>query len=219
VVATARAFPGMTSADRPLLVVSSARLDAVAGQEGFGSGSRTELWAREDPEVAVTALRRAGVAPETVTTAADVMRTPAFLAVSWTFRLLEALGGLAGLVALAGLVLYAQARQRSRVVAYALTRRMGLSRAAHRRSVLWELGGLLLFALGLGAGLATMAALAVYRRLDPMPQLPPDPGLALPGAVLGATLLGVLLAAGAGAFLVQRAADRANVAEVMRLAG
>jgi putative ABC transport system permease protein len=219
VLATARAFPGMTSADRPLLVVPAARLDAIARREGFSIGSRTEIWARDDPAVAIAALRRAGVAPETVTTAAEVMRTPAFLAVSWTFRLLEALGGLAGVVALASLVLYAQARQRGRVVAYALTRRMGLSRAAHRRSVLCELAGMLLFALALGAGLAVVAAAVVYRSLDPMPQLPPAPGLALPGALLGAALVGVLLAAAAGAFLVQRAADRAKVAEVMRLAG
>jgi putative ABC transport system permease protein len=217
VVATAGAFPGMTSADRSLLVVSASRLDAVAGR--MDSGWRTEIWARDDPEMALAALRRVGLAPETVTTAADVMRTPAFLAVSWTFRLLSALGALAGAVALVGLVLYGQARQRDRVVAYALTRRMGLSRGAHRRSVLWELVGLLLFALVLGAGLAVVASLAVYRRLDPLPDLPPTPRLQLPGVLLGATLLGVLLAALAGAFLVQRAADRANVAEVMRLAG
>jgi putative ABC transport system permease protein len=147
------------------------------------------------------------------------MRTPAFLAVSWTFRLLTALGALAGTVALAGLVLYAQARQRGRVVAYALSRRMGLSRAAHRRSVLWELSGMLVFAFLLGTGLAVVASAVAYRSLDPMPQLPPGPALELPGAVLGASLLGILLAAVAGAFLVQRAADRANVAEVMRLAG
>jgi putative ABC transport system permease protein len=217
VVATAAAFPGMTSADRSLLVVSASRLEAVAGR--MDSGWRTEIWARDDPEMALAALRRVGLAPETVTTAADVMRTPAFLAVSWTFRLLSALGALAGAVALAGLVLYAQARQRDRVVAYALTRRMGLSRGAHRRSVLWELAGLLLFALVLGASLAVVASLAVYRRLDPLPELPPTPQLQLPGVLLGATLLGVLLAALAGAFLVQRAADRADVAEVMRLAG
>jgi putative ABC transport system permease protein len=147
------------------------------------------------------------------------MRTPAFQAQAWTFRLLSALGVLAGTVALVGLVLYAQARQRGRVVAYALTRRMGLSRAAHRRSVLWELAGLLGFAFLLGAGLAVVAAAAVLRRLDPMPQLPPGLRLELSEAVLAATLAGVLLAALAGAVLVQRAADRANVAEVMRLAG
>jgi hypothetical protein len=147
------------------------------------------------------------------------MRMAVFVAQAWTFRLLSALGVLAGMVALVGLVLYAQAHQRGRVIAYALTRRMGLNRAAHRRSVLWELAGLLGFAFLLGAGLAVVAAAAVLPHLDPMPELPPGLGLELPGLVLGATLACVLLAALAGAVLVQRAADRAKVAEVMRLAG
>ena len=218
-VATARAFPGMTSTDRNLLVVSSAGFDAAAGRKRDQASWRTELWARGDPGAALAALRRAGQAPVAVTTAAGQMRTAVFVAQAWTFRLLSALGVLAGMVALVGLVLYAQARQRGRVIAYALTRRMGLSRAAHRRSVLWELAGLLGFAFLLGAGLAVVAAAAVLPRLDPMPELPPGLGLELPGLVLGATLACVLLAALAGAVLVQRAADRAKVAEVMRLAG
>jgi len=219
VVATARAFPGMTSSDRSLLVVSSAGFDAAAGRKRDQASWRTELWARGDPGAALAALRRAGQAPAAVTTAAGQMRTAAFVAQAWTFRLLSALGVLAGMVALVGLVLYAQARQRGRVIAYALTRRMGLSRAAHRRSVLWELAGLLGFAFLLGAGLAVVAAAAVLPRLDPMPELPPSLGLELPGPVLAGTLSCILLAALAGAVLVQRAADRAKVAEVMRLAG
>ena len=219
VVATARAFPGMTSSDRSLLVVSSAGFDAAAGRKRDQASWRTELWARGDPGAALAALRRAGQAPAAVTTAAGQMRTASFVAQAWTFRLLSALGVLAGMVALVGLVLYAQARQRGRVIAYALTRRMGLSRAAHRRSVLWELAGLLGFAFLLGAGLAVVAAAAVLPRLDPMPELPPSLGLELPGPVLAGTLGCVLLAALAGAVLVQRAADRAKVAEVMRLAG
>ena len=209
----------MTSTDRSLLVVSAARFDTVAAQQHARPGWKTEVWARGDPGTAVAALSRVGSSPELVTTAAGELRTPGFQAQAWTFRLLSALGVLAGTVALVGLVLYAQARQRGRVVAYALTRRMGLSRAAHRRSVLWELAGLLGFAFLLGAGLAVVAAAAVLGRLDPMPQLPPGLRLELPEAVLAATLAGVLLAALAGAVLVQRAADRANVAEVMRLAG
>jgi len=219
VVATARAFPGMTLSDRSLLVVSSAGFDAAVGRKRDQASWRTELWARGDPGAALAALRRAGQAPAAVTTAAGQMRTAAFVAQAWTFRLLSALGVLAGMVALVGLVLYAQARQRGRVIAYALTRRMGLSRGAHRRSVLWELAGLLGFAFLLGAGLAVVAAAAVLPRLDPMPELPPSLGLELPGLVLAGTLGCVLLAALAGAVLVQRAADRAKVAEVMRLAG
>jgi putative ABC transport system permease protein len=219
VVGTAAAFPGMTSSDRPLLVVSAAQLEAMAKRAGTEPGFRFQVWAREDPAAVLAVLRRAGVVPEATSTAHQAMRSPAFVAVSWTFLLLQALGVLAGLVALAGLVLYGQARQRGRVVANALVRRMGLSRAAHRRSVALELAGMLLFAFALGGILALLAAALVYRRLDPMPGIPPPLSLHLPGTMLAGTLLGVALAAWTGAWLVQRAADRANVAEVMRLAG
>jgi putative ABC transport system permease protein len=218
-VGRAAAFPGMSRADRPLLVVSAERLSqwAVALRVRLPAGH--EVWTREEPAVVAAVLREAGTVPEATRTAGAVMRTPAFLAVSWTFGMLQALGALAGLVALVGLVLYVQARQRGRLVAYALARRMGLSRGAHLRSVAMELAAMLLFSFALGVALALVTASLVYRRLDPMPGLPPGLHLVLPGAVLGLTLLGVAVAAVAGALLVQRGADRANVAEVMRLAG
>jgi putative ABC transport system permease protein len=218
-VGRAAAFPGMSRADRPLLVVSAERLSRWAAALGVGRTGGHEVWTREDPAAVVAALREAGTVPEATRTASTVMRTPTFLAVSWTFGMLQALGALAGLVALVGLVLYVQARQRGRLVAYALARRMGLSRGAHLRSVAMELAAMLLFSFALGMALALVTASLVYRRLDPMPELPPGLHLVLPGAVLGLTLLGVAVAAVAGALLVQRGADRANVAEVMRLAG
>jgi putative ABC transport system permease protein len=218
-VGRAAAFPGMSRADRPLLVVSAERLSLWAGNNGVRFTTGHEVWTREDPAAVVAVLREAGTVPEATRTAATVMRTPAFLAVSWTFAMLQALGALAGLVALVGLVLYVQARQRGRLVAYALARRMGLSRGAHLRSVALELAAMLLFSFALGVTLALLTSSLVYRRLDPMPELPPGLHLVLPGAVLGLTLLAVAVAALTGALLVQRAADRANVAEVMRLAG
>jgi len=218
-VGSAAVFPGMSRADRPLLVVSTARLSARAGRAKAPLAAEHEVWTREDPAAVVAVLREAGTVPEAARTAGAVMRTPAFLAVSWTFSMLQALGVLAGLVALVGLVLYVQARQRGRLVAYALTRRMGLSRGAHLRSVAIELAAMLLFSFALGVTLALAASSLVYRRLDPMPEIPPGLHLRLPGAMLGLTLLGAAVAALAGALLVQRGADRANVAEVMRLAG
>src|SRR6266545_2387537 len=219
IVGSASAFPGMSRADRPLLVVSAARLSVWAENARTPLAAEHEVWTREDPAAIVAVLREAGTVPEATRTASTVMRTPAFLAVSWTFAMLQALGALAGLVALIGLVLYAQARQRGRLVAYALARRMGLSRGAHLRSVALELAAMLLFGFALGTTLALVTSSLVYRRLDPMPEIPPGLHLRLPGAVLGLTLLGVAVAALAGALLVQRGADRANVAEVMRLAG
>ena len=210
----------MSRADRRLLVVSSESLAGAVGRARTGPlGVEHEVWTREDPAAVLAVLRQAGTVPGPVRTAGAVMRTPAFLTVSWTFSMLQALGILAGLVALIGLVLYVQARQRGRLVAYALARRMGLTRGAHLRSVALELAAMLLFSFALGTVLAVVTSSLVYRRLDPMPDLPPALHLRLPGAVLGLTLAGVGLAALAGALLVQRGADRANVAEVMRLAG
>jgi putative ABC transport system permease protein len=140
-------FPGMCRADRALLVVSAERLEAWTGNAGARLVGGHEVWSREDPAAVVAVLRGAGTVPEATRTAGTVMRTPAFLAVSWTFAMLQVLGALAGLVALVGLVLYLQARQRGRLVAYALARRMGLSRGAHLRSVALELAAMLLFGL------------------------------------------------------------------------
>jgi putative ABC transport system permease protein len=200
VAGSAAVFPGMSRADRPLLVVSAARLSAWARDAGTLLAAEHEVWAREDPAAVLSVLRAAGTAPGAVRTAGAVMRTPAFLAVSWTFSMLQALGVLAGLVALAGLVLYLQARQRGRLVAYALARRMGLSRGAHLRSVALELVAMLLFSFALGTALALATAALVHRRLDPMPEIPPGLRLQLPGAVLGSTLLGVAVAALAGPY-------------------
>jgi putative ABC transport system permease protein len=228
VVGHTAAFPGMSRADRSLLVVSTASLEraargastvAIDAEGEVRARTEHEVWAREDPAAVLAVLRGAGTVPGAVRTAGTVMRTPAFLTVSWTFSMLQALGILAGLVALIGLVLYVQARQRGRLVAYALARRMGLTRGAHLRSVALELAAMLLFSFALGTVLAVVTSSLVYRRLDPMPDIPPALQLRLPAAVLGLTLAGVGLAALAGALLVQRGADRANVAEVMRLAG
>ncbi len=161
----------------------------------------------------------AGVEASSVTTVDDVTATPAFLAQSWVLGLLLALGVLAGLIAAAGMLLYLQARQQAREVSYALAVRMGLSRGAHVRSVLLEVGALLFAALAIGGALALAAAFLVHGSLDLLPEVAPPPLLRLPGVLLAATAGALAVLSLAGSWRVQRAADRANVAEVMRLAG
>lgn len=214
------AVPGMP-ATRPAVVVLAGRLDAVLGESELDladAGARDEVWARGDAEDVRRALEEQGATVTAIRTVQEVRDTPSFQSLAWTFGFLEALGVAAGLIALVGLVLYLQTRQRSREISYALARRMGLTRGAHRRSVLFELTGMLVIALAIGAGLALAAALLVYRRLDPLPALPPGPVLRAPLALLAISAGAILLAAWTGARLVQRRADRANVAEVMRAA-
>ena len=115
--------------------------------------------------------------------------------------------------------MYLEARQRSREVSYALSRRMGLARGVHRRSIWLELGSILVLSLAIGGGLAWIAARLVYKKLDPIPSIPPPPLFRLPLVMFAASFAVVVLASWAGARRVQRAADRARVAEVMRFAG
>jgi putative ABC transport system permease protein len=220
-VVTAKAFPGMP-ADRPLVVVSRsalARSAVAAGLPRESAGGTVQVWAKRDIDTLRRELGSFVVSSEQSASAAALLRTPSFRVISWTLGMLEALGVLAGLVTAAGLLLYVQARQRGQVVAYALVRRMGLARWAHRLSTALELAGMLLLALAIGALPAWAAAALVNRQLDLAPQFPPEPLLRLPMPLFGQLLLAVPVVAFAGAALVQWRAGRANVAEVMRLAG
>ena len=217
VVRTVLYFPGVPTGSLTL-VVDRDVMSRVVDVNLVGVGHSWELWAKGDPARILPVLSSTGFPMSLATTAAGVRATPAFLALSWTFGLLQALGILAGAVAALATILYLESRQRSREVSYALARRMGLRRAAHRRSVVLELGSMLLVAFALGAGFAVLGAALVHGRLDPIPNLPPGPVLHLPFPVLGAAAAAAVAATVVGAWRVQRQADRADVGEVMRLA-
>lgn len=102
------------------------------------------------------------------------------MSVTWTSGYLQALAGFVGLVAVGGLLLYLETRQRSRVASYALARRMGLRRGTHLRSLMGEPIVLLGLAFALGAALAYAAVQSVYRLLDVDPNRAPPPLLTIP---------------------------------------
>src|SRR5829696_2603914 len=207
----ARAFPGMRA--NPLVVVDRRAL------AGLDPASETLLWARGEREQVLAALDRADVrVVGVVTDARDVLDVTSFLATSWTFGFLQALGILTGLICAGGLLLYLETRQRARRAAYALSRRMGLSRAAHLGSLLAEVGGTLLGGFAIGAILSFLAARLVYLRLDALPSVPPVPLLRTPVPALAGTAAAVLAVTWLAAWMAQRSADRTNLAEVLRLA-
>jgi ABC-type antimicrobial peptide transport system permease subunit len=212
VVAKVTAFPGMR-AGSPLVVMDRSTLLSLTNV------GLEVLWARAPLPQVTAAMRRDGHVVVRSVTTDQVKQSSQFLSLSWTFGFLQALGILTGLVALGGAVMYLEARQRSREVSYALSRRMGLTRGSHRRSIALELGSILVVSLVVGGLLSWVAAALVYRKLDPIPSVPPSPLLRLPVVLLAASFAVVLAAAWLGARRVQRAADRANVAEVMRVAG
>jgi putative ABC transport system permease protein len=206
-----RAFPGMRA--NPLVVVDRRALT------GLDPARETLLWARGEREQVLAALDRADVrVVGVVTDARDVLDVSSFLATSWTFGFLQALGVLTGLISAGGLLLYLETRQRSRRAAYALSRRMGLSRAAHLGSLLAEVGGTLLGGFAIGVGLSFVAARLVYLRLDALPTVPPVPLLRTPVPALAGTAAAVVAVTWLAAWMAQRSADRTNLAEVLRLA-
>jgi putative ABC transport system permease protein len=210
-------FPGIQRG-APTVIVDRDRLSA-AGPDRAGIDRTFQLWARGDPNDILPALRREGFDPAYVITAAGQRETPGFQALSWTFGLLQTFGALAGLLSVLGAVLYLQARQQQRDVTYALARRMGLRRRDHRRSIVLELGGMLLAAYVIGTGFATAAAAIVHGKVDPLPTLPPGPLFRVPAVTLVLVAAAGAVLALAGALRVQRHADHANVGELLRRAG
>jgi putative ABC transport system permease protein len=222
VVATTSAAPAM-ALGRPLIVADAALVERFADRAGVSNplaaaGNDTELWAKGPTAAVASAFATSDTHPFPIVTAEEVRDNPSITAVTRTFGFLKSLGFGAGLLAVVGLVLYLQARQRSRIVSYALSRRMGLANGSHRLSLALELGVMLLAALAIGAVLAIAAAQLVLGDVDPLEDIPPAPLFSAPVALIlaaGVALVGIALL---GGLLANRAAERANFAEVMRLA-
>jgi putative ABC transport system permease protein len=203
-----RRIPGAT------LVVDRSRLGTV---DQF-AGQLNELWSRDSsPDRARDAVSAQNARIYLITSQDTVFDVANFLGVSWSFGYLSALAALVGLVAIGGLLLYLETRQRSRSASYALGKRMGLSRGTHLRSLLAELGVLLGLAWVIGAGLAWAAVLMVYGRLDIDATRPPAPLLTVPVLAFVGSAAAVAVVVGLAALYAQRSADRADVSEVLRL--
>lgn len=213
-VVTADVFPGMRMLDAPVVVVARSALSTVDPY----SNRQEEVWTRQDEATALrNTLGQAGVRVERNQNPKGFLDNTNLLPVGWTFGYLQALAGLIGCIAVAALLLYVAARQRQRIAAYVLARRMGLSRRTHLRSLVYELLGLLGSAWLLGLAFGWGAVRLVYRLIELDPEFLPGPLLRLHTVLITGTAVGVLVVAIGAALLAQRAADRVNPAEVMRL--
>lgn len=213
VVSTPTVFPGYRQ-NMPLIIVTQ---DAI-GDVPRSAGALSELWTTHGIDKVSTALTEDGIRIWDTRDEATVFRVGNYLSVSWTFGYLQALAALAGAIAIGGLLLYVETRQRSRTASYAMARRMGLSKTAHLRSLFVELGTLLGVAAVAGAALAWVAVLLVYGWLDVDADRPPAPLLTVPTVTLIAGVVAALAVAIAASLYAQRAANRADMAEVLRLA-
>jgi putative ABC transport system permease protein len=204
----------------PLAITSYQALhDFEARTKAFGSLGvvGTYIWAKGPPVSAGRALTslQPTYPPSTIDT---YLHAPDVVLATRTFTFMRMIAIGAGVLALLGLLLYLQARQRSQAIASALARRMGFGGRGETISLCLELVGILVFAGVLGGGVAIAAAGPVVRRIDPLPDDPPSPVFTVPALeiVLAAVAL-VLVAILAGA-LTSWFARRTDVSEALRVA-
>lgn len=215
VVARAAAFPGMIQG-QPLLAMTrdSARRVLASG----GSGRRSDLiWAKGDPAEIEEVLLTAGHVGFDPLTADQVLDSPTIQSLVWSLGLLGAVGALASVTAVAGLSLYLQARHTAQQVAAAMTRRMGLPRRAELLSWIVEIGGAGAASFAVGAVTGLLTAWLVHERLDPQPDLDPDPIFVPPRAVAVIAGVAVAVVCAVTARRLQKRMDRTSVGEIMRV--
>ena len=224
VVGTAEFFPGATEG-RPTLVVNTTTLDAFVESTATGlnpltnPGNSSKLWIKGDPDAVLADLVEKNAPVFTTVTAEQVQDNPSIIAVTRTFAYLEFLGLGAGLLAVVAILMYLQARQRARIVSYALSRRMGLRRGSHRVALLMELGWMLFSAFFVAALLALIAAAVVLPQIEPLPNIPPSSLFRTPVLLLTIAALALGITTILGGFFADRSSENVNFAEVMRVAG
>jgi putative ABC transport system permease protein len=213
-VGHARAFPGMRSAATPMIVVDRAALPRI---DPYTARSE-EVWTGAfDAGAAAGAIGTAGQQVTGRVTETAIVRNTDLYPLTWTFGYVEVLAGLAGVIGVCALLLYLAARQRSRTAAYALSRRMGLTRSAHLASLAAELAVAVGFGALLGVLLARLVLAPVTQVLELDPGRPPYATvLVLSWPAVLAVAVGAVLLVLLGALTTQAVADRARAADVLR---
>lgn len=214
VVSRHAAFPGLRAGAYPMVVVERSALDHVDPN----ADRRNQIWTTRASDVPLrNVIDRAGYGVLDQLTPTIVIGSTGLLPLTWIFSYLEALAVMIGLVAVVGLVFALAARTRRRTVSYVMSRRMGLTRAAHVRSLLVEL--VLVVGLGYlaGVGVGAAAFRLILGSLDMYPSLPPPASFVAPTGtwtITAAVWAAVIVTATAS---VQVLADRARPAEILRL--
>ena len=214
VVSRDAVFPGLRNGSRPMIVVDATALvhvDPNADRENQMWTSTAELdsalaWLDAHDDTVLTEI-----------TSDVVIGTTGLLPVTWIFGYLRALAILIGVIAVAGLVFALAARTRRRTVSYVLSRRMGMTKLAHVRSLVLEL--VLVVGLGwlAGSGVGAGAFGVIFHSLDVYPALPPPMQFVLPAFTLVATAVVTACVILLASLATHALAERARPAEILRL--
>lgn len=204
-------FPGVKRGRPTMFVDASALADLDL------TGGRREAWIRGDRSDALAALQRAAVPFEEIRSVGEIADSSSFLVISWTFGYMQSLGIAAGMLVFGGVAVYLDARRRDRVLGHLFLRRMGMTRRQHRRALLLELTASVLVGCWTGLGIAVAGAWLAHRRIDPVPNFPPEPLLRPAVSVIVVVGAIALLTVAIGSVVAQRRMDDDDPLEVLRV--
>lgn len=218
--ATTLTFPG-ARVQRPIIVVGREAYEAYVDSLGLTTpvrdGTLKQVWVRGlDSDSVEAALNSGDVGFAFTTTIDEALDLTKFQAIIWTFDFLELYAALAGMIVVGAVLLYADTRQRTRNLSYALSLRMGLTRREHLLAGFMEFGSIVLGGAIVGCGTAYLAARSIFESLDPLPLTPPPPiWSSVTGPLVVLVSMSIAVSAIA-AFVSQRTADSADVTSLLR---
>jgi putative ABC transport system permease protein len=214
------AVPGATAGQPALLASSVALRRLAAGFRISYPAPQAEglVWAKGPPRLVERVLGGSSLAPTFTTTLAHIRDDPAVAAGQRGYRYASFIGAGASLLALLGLLLYLQARQRSQLIASAFSRRMGLTGVADAGALGVEAASVMLFAALVGGAVAVLAGRSIVPHLDPLPQYAPAPPPIVPWSVLTIGLAAGIAVAGLIGAAAAAVASRLDAAEALRVA-
>ena len=214
------AFPGMTT--NPLFVTSTASLATAARKlhnvNPLLGISRNYIWAKGPPDTLVKALEAPGLDIAYVTSIDSFRKDPQILLATRTYSYVRTVALAAALIALAGLVLYLQARQQSQRIASALARRMGLEAGSEILSLFLELAAILLASAAVGVGVAAAVAAPIVDHVDLLPDFVPSSVTVVPWVVAGLLGVALLVVAATAAAITSVLSRWTDVSEDLRVA-
>jgi putative ABC transport system permease protein len=209
VVASVPYFPGEDSED-PLVITTTTAI------KQFGVPTEDLFWSKEQPQVVLADLQRAGANAAILVTESNVLDQTTFEAISWTFSYLQAFGILSGAVIFGGLLLFVSTRARARALAYVLARRMGMRRVTHLVSLIIEIGVMLVPGAVIGAVVGWIAVELAEPHLNPLPSLSPPPLIEIPALAIGLATVATICIWGFVSSWAQHIADRSRASDLLR---
>lgn len=208
-IGTVDSFPGLHSG--AVLVV----VDARALPPDVRAGSR-QVWVHSPPANVAAQLHSAGFPIYGTSTSGRVFDAVSFLVVEWSFAGMQAFGLVIGSLVVLVQALVVAARHRQREVAWIVTRRMGLSRGAHRIAIVVELAVPATVAVIAGVAVASFAARLSVGPLDPRPELLPSSTLVVDATLFTSVAIAIATAVIVMTLAATASLRRANAMEIIR---